>query len=234
MIKKYLVWLLVLSLSYFGSAQSKKVRTIDIRAQIVDTTSRDTVFTKDVVKFGSYIINSGPDTIIAGDRLYIKYSFAGIVFSPQFPWVYKDLIPGDTFFWVQPIQINFSFDHDSVNLCVFARMSVTQQDSIPKERGNKLKDNNSCFTRVMRKWHLNTKDVSKASSSAYPNPVHTFLLVPHIKNEKVELFDCTGKRVTIDFKTDNQNMILDVSQTKEGIYFLRQGEQVQKIIVLHQ
>lgn len=230
--KKYLN--LVLCFGCFIALQAqKKVRHIDLKAVIVDTASRDTLYYKDSFTVGSYIINNGPDTIIPGDRIYVKYDYAGIVFQPEFPWVFTALKPGDTFVHRKTFALRHSFSHDTVPTCVFARMSVTQEDSIPKERWKKLDDNSSCFTVLQRQWRLGIPAPEQNPAPAYPNPVNTHLYLDKKGPDDIRLFDYTGKQVPLFRIEKDQQIALDLSQTKEGIYLLKRGNHAEKILVMH-
>ena len=230
--KKYLNLLLCFA-CFFALQAQKKVRTIDLKAVIVDTASRDTVYYKDTFTAGSYIINNGPDTIIPGDRIYVEYYYAGTIFTPEFPWIFNTIKPGDTFFHRKTFPFRFLLNHDSIRICVFARMSVTQEDSIPKERWKQLDDNKTCFTVVHKQWRLGSPTLEQHPALAYPNPVNTRLYLEKKGPEDILLFDYTGKQVPLFRIEKDQQIALDMSQTKEGVYLLKRGNHAEKILVMH-
>jgi len=70
--------------------------------------------------------------------------------------------------------------------------------------------------------------------SIYPNPAHNSIVIMNNKlqttNKKIEILDITGKVVRQFFKHDTQNLRFDVSTLNNGIYFIKIGSHIQKLI----
>ena len=72
----------------------------------------------------------------------------------------------------------------------------------------------------------NIEDIPQGRLRLYPNPVHDVLYIESDSQEEGRLYNQQGRQVRVYKKTGT----LDMSTLESGIYFLKVGEQVRKVV----
>jgi len=72
----------------------------------------------------------------------------------------------------------------------------------------------------------NIEEIPQGRLHLYPNPVHDVLYIESESQEEGRLFNQQGRQVRVYKKTGT----LDMSTLESGIYFLKVGEQVRKVV----
>ncbi len=82
-------------------------------------------------------------------------------------------------------------------------------------------------------WGIDDKPENKATVSVYPNPAKTVLNISTGKPlpQLLQIFTVCGEKKYETYITGTTTV--DVSEWTEGIYFLRQDEQVLRVVVMH-
>jgi hypothetical protein len=77
-------------------------------------------------------------------------------------------------------------------------------------------------------WPLNTEQLTKETVTfeVYPNPTNTFINIKTDSKEKRQLYNSVGQLLF----TTNKNEI-DVHKFSKGIYYIKVGNTVRKIII---
>jgi hypothetical protein len=87
---------------------------------------------------------------------------------------------------------------------------------------------------------LSVKEINTSGISVYPNPTTGELKVKLVSSEArkleqlritdIEIFDVFGKKMSSKFKIQNSELVFDISHLPPGIYFLRMGSEVVKVV----
>ncbi|MBN2669920.1 MAG: T9SS type A sorting domain-containing protein [Bacteroidales bacterium] len=64
----------------------------------------------------------------------------------------------------------------------------------------------------------------------YPNPSSDIFIIKGLGNEKVEIYDLTGKIVK-QFNFQGSELKIQIGDIEKGVYFVRVGKQTQKLII---
>ncbi|MBK8327900.1 MAG: T9SS type A sorting domain-containing protein [Bacteroidetes bacterium] len=77
-------------------------------------------------------------------------------------------------------------------------------------------------------WPLNNNEIDKPENylEVYPNPARSVIIIKTESKEKRELYNSLGQLL---FSTKSNQ--IDVSFYSEGVYYLKVGEQVQKVLI---
>ncbi|WAC14342.1 T9SS type A sorting domain-containing protein [Dyadobacter pollutisoli] len=81
------------------------------------------------------------------------------------------------------------------------------------------------FSRNVNSQHLQT-------SFVYPNPVKSLLTIEGLKTEAVQLFNANGRELQVRKlnRLSKDQFSLDMSDLKSGIYFIKDGDAIYKVI----
>lgn len=125
-----------------------------------------------------------------------------------------------TAFSFTPMVLNFNATIDTVQ---FLALYLPQND----QSSFKL-DNLTIGTWAVGEADLSTKD---QELKVYPNPTRDRLTIEYAQNaELIQLMNINGQ-VLLDQRISQSKEQIDLSSFAEGIYFLRIGEKVQRVVV---
>ena len=85
------------------------------------------------------------------------------------------------------------------------------------------------------KLHANTPSISNKTTSfyVYPNPAQNYILVKNTdtSSEKLILMNISGK-ILKEYTIRKQSLKINISQIKNGIYFIKKGNKIKKLIIM--
>lgn len=88
-----------------------------------------------------------------------------------------------------------------------------------------------CITYV-KDYTTNISQVDKYTSFIYPNPANEYVVINShelgLKSGKI--YNLSGQLIK-QFKVDNSRYRIEISDLKSGVYFVKVGEQIQKLVV---
>jgi hypothetical protein len=73
--------------------------------------------------------------------------------------------------------------------------------------------------------------LTSRSFNIFPNPAHsTISIASNTSNFDYSIFDTSG-RIMLSGKCKNDNQVIDVSEFLPGVYFIRIGEEMLRVVV---
>jgi hypothetical protein len=100
-----------------------------------------------------------------------------------------------------------------------------------KKRECSFTDNDASFMNLeySSSSYSETIETNKQEFLVSPNPASDFITISGVSGETI-IYDSLGNKVW--FKTINESYRIDLSSFKDGLYFIKNGHAVQKIIIL--
>lgn len=214
---------IIFILSVFFSFQvfAQNVRYCDTELKIAYPDSGHYFISPGVDSVGYWIINHGPDTVLADDFYWLRMRLSSTYLDPQtIVKLGRDIIPGDSLRFSTSIDLKFFNHRPSIDFCFWLRVNSPTTNTVNplynEEDSALMFENNHLCMKVAhdRREDVSIKEVHHQDVSVYPNPFTTHFNIKSEKSINVKIYNIMGKLI---YSGNGQQ--IETNSWKNGMYF---------------